>query len=256
MEPQTPPQPPQPPAQAKKGLSPVAWILIGCGGILLLGALAMGACTIFVASKASDLAEDFAENPGRTAAEMIVALNPDVELVETNDENETITFRSKETGEEMTMDWSEIEEGNFSFSSDEGSFEFNASAEGEGAVITKTDADGEVTTQTYGSAATSEIPDWIPMPDSADAAESSYSMKDGDTTSGALSFNTSDSASDVMAFYVEQFEAMGYTVSQSTYSNEGQEGGSVQGKSESRTMTVAVASTDEGTQATISYSDG
>ena len=196
-EPQSPPPPPTPPQtppQAqKKGLSPIAWILIGCGGLLLIGLLGMGACSFFVANKV----KDFADNPAKNAAEMIVWANPDLEMVGTDDEAETITIRSKETGEEMTFDWSEIQDGNFSVSSGEGEFRVDASGGEDGAVVTMKGKDGE-TTQVFGGGSEADIPAWIPMASGATDVQSTFSMRNENQTSGAFTYKTSASIADVV----------------------------------------------------------
>jgi hypothetical protein len=248
--------PPQPSAQ-KKGLGPVAWILIGCLGLLLLAALGFGACTFFVGKKVKTMAEDFSENPARAAAEMAVKLNPELELVETDESAETITFRNKKTGEELTMDWSEIREGNFSLRSNEGEFKIDATGDGEGAVISMTGEDGE-STQIFGGSASADVPEWVPLPDGAGAAQSAYSTNSGGKVSGTFIFQTEESVAEVLAFYVEALEEAGYETSQSNYSGGGRSGGGVNGthRDTGRTVGVGVGETDDGTQVTVSYSHG
>jgi hypothetical protein len=248
--------PPQPPAQ-KKGLGPVAWILIGCLGLMLLAALGFGACTFFVGKKVKNIAEDFSENPARSAAELAVKLNPELELVSTDDDAETLTVRNKETGEELTMDWSEIQQGNFSFRSDKGEFKVNATGDGEGAVITMTGEDGE-SAQIFGGTASTELPDWIPLPDGAGATISAYSARSGDEVSGTFSFTTSESVADVLAFYAEELDAAGYETSRSDFTGGGQSGGGVNGthRDEGRTLGVGVVDSGQGTQVTVTYSHG
>lgn len=257
-EPQSPPPPPapptaQPPAAKKKGLSPVAWILIGCGGILLVVVLAMGACGMFVAKKA----KDFAENPARNAAELVVRLNPDLELVGSDDDAETITIRSKDSGEEMTFDWSEIQQGNFSFSSDDGEFRVNASGDEDGAVVTMTGDDGE-TTQIFGAGGDVDIPGWIPMADGATDVQSTFSMRNGDQVSGAFTYKTSSSIDDVTALYDEKLKDAGFEVSRNTYSSSGRESASVSGTRDDNEDTIQVAVTQDGSDTTVvvNYTDG
>jgi hypothetical protein len=250
------PMSPQQPAQ-KKGLGPVAWILIGCLGILLIGAIGFGACSFFVAKKVKDVAQEFSDNPAKAAAELAVKLNPELEKVESDEAAETITVRNKKTGEVMTLDWSEIEQGNFSFKSKDGEFKVDASDDGEGAVVSVTGADGQ-STQFYGGSAAGDVPDWIPLPDGAGPATSAFSSKSGQQVSGTFGFTTSESVDDVVAFYAEKLGDAGYETNESSYSGGGQRGGGVTAtnQSEGRTVGVGVAETEEGTQVTISYSHG
>jgi len=258
-EPQTPP-PPAPPAQPaqKKGLSPVAWILIGCGGVLLLGMLAVGACGLFVAKQVGDVAQDFKDNPGRAAAELMVKMNPDLELVSTDDEAQTITVLNTETGEEFTADWSDIENGNFSFSNDEGSFNIDTSGGEDGAVVSMSSDDG-TTTQIFGAGATSNIPDWAITTPGAGEVQGTYSTSDGTTSSGAFNYTTSESVAQVLEFYESNLTNQGYEVTKSTFSTGGMDGGMVAGNNEGngRTVSASIGTSEDGeTVVTVTYSSG
>ena len=95
-EPQTPPPPPPapptPPAEKKSGA--LKWVLIGCLAIILIGALLFGACSLFVAKKAKDFAGEMSDNPAMAAAEMIVRVNPEIELVSKDEMAQTLTIRA------------------------------------------------------------------------------------------------------------------------------------------------------------------
>ncbi|MCZ6726165.1 MAG: hypothetical protein O7A98_02280 [Acidobacteria bacterium] len=255
-EPITPPPSPAQPAE-KKGLGTVAWILIGCLGLLLLAGLGIGACTYLLGKKVQSVAEEFSENPGRAMAELAVKLNPELELVDSDDEAETVTVRNKETGEEMTFDWSEIGEGKFGVTTDEGTVSFDASGGDDGAVLTTTNAEGE-TTQIFGGAAAGDIPDWAPLAPGASEPQGTYSTRSGDEISGAFSYTTSSSTSDVLAFYDSTLSDEGYEVSKSTFSTGGEASGMVSGvnKSTGRSVSAMVGADEGTTQVTVSYSSG
>lgn len=108
MEPQAPPPQPQ---QEKKSLGPLAWVLIGCLGVVVLAVAIMVAGGFFVAKKVKGVSEDYQENPARTAAEMVVRTHPGFELIGSDDEAQTWTIRDKETGEVFTVDWSDLQQG-------------------------------------------------------------------------------------------------------------------------------------------------
>src|SRR5262245_18453779 len=113
----TPPPPPPPVVVAKKS-SPWKWILIGCAGAFVLGCIVVAACGFFCVNKAKNFVDKASANPAKTAAEMAVRLNPDLELVSTDDAAETITIQDKKTGKVSTVDWSAIEDGKLKFESD------------------------------------------------------------------------------------------------------------------------------------------
>src|SRR5262245_9254537 len=91
-----PPPPGAPPqTPAKKGLGPLGWILIGCGGLVVICMMAAGAC-FFVAKRQVD---KFQKNPTLAAAELAARLNPDVEVVSKDEDKGTLTIKNKKTGE-------------------------------------------------------------------------------------------------------------------------------------------------------------
>ncbi|MGH9380894.1 MAG: hypothetical protein ACRD2Z_09830, partial [Thermoanaerobaculia bacterium] len=177
MEPQAP-APPQP--QQKKKLGPLAWILIGCLGIIVLVGILTVAGGIFATKKLKDVAENYRENPARAAAELAVRMNPDLELVEADDEAQTLTIRNKKTGEVFTADWSDIQQGKFRI--DAGGKKVTVDAtratSGDGGVITMTDESGDATV-TIGGGDTSSVPAWFPAYPGASKAGSTYTSKTG-----------------------------------------------------------------------------
>ena len=143
-----------PEQQKKKGLGTLAWIGIGCGALLLIMLIAMGACGIFVANVAKDsletikdVAEDFSENP---AAELVVRVNPEIELVESDREAGRITIREKSSGKVLTFTYEDISEGRFSFEGEDGeALRIDASGATNGeATITLESEDGTTTVVT------------------------------------------------------------------------------------------------------------
>jgi archaellum component FlaG (FlaF/FlaG flagellin family) len=220
-----PPPPPGNPSPgttspAKKKSGALKWILIGCLGILLIALILFGACSIFVAKKAQDFAGEVSENPAMAAAEMVVRLNPEIELVSKDEANQTLTIRNKETGEEITLDLDEVEQGRFSWESEGKTVTIDGSAAtegGAGGVITVEDETGGEQLS-MGTGTADEIPDWVPTYPGA-KFEAPFMMTSGDELQGTLSFETGDSLIDVESFYVEKLEASGFEVEKSTFSS-------------------------------------
>ena len=65
------------PVEKKKGLSTLAWVGIGCGVVLLLAVLAVGACSIFVVSKVGEIGDELQDNPVAFIAENLVRVSPE-----------------------------------------------------------------------------------------------------------------------------------------------------------------------------------
>lgn len=246
-EPQTPPPPPAPPSPpvspgAKKS-SPWKWILIGCGGLLLVCLLLFVTCSVFVAKKAKDITAEMSDNPAMAAAEMIVRVNPEIELVEKDEVNETLTIRNKETGEIATLNLQDIKEGRFEWETDEGTVTFDgaAAASGEGA-ITVTDTSGEETV-TIGGGSDDQVPGWVPRYPGA-TEETPFLMTKGDSLNGTLSFETGDSLDAVQEHYISELEDSGFSVEKSSFSSAEMTSAMLTATQDRRRVLVSI--TDEG----------
>src|SRR5262245_44092740 len=129
--------------QPKKGMGVWGWVAIGCGVVLLLCLGTCFATGMFVKHKIGGMASDFPKNPAKAAAELAIKMNPDVELVSSDDEK--MTVRDKKTGEEVTVNFADAKEGKFSFKTKEGetTFDANAAKSGQGGTLTVTGPSGQ-----------------------------------------------------------------------------------------------------------------
>ncbi len=112
----TPPLPPQ-----KKGLGPLAWIGIGCGGLVVLGIIVALVLGVVYGKKAKAFVEEAQKNPTRvTATTMVTVSGGQIEMVEQDDANKRYTVREKQSGKLTTIYWDErahapnVIEGDFS----------------------------------------------------------------------------------------------------------------------------------------------
>ena len=72
-------QPPEIPqssvaTQDKKGMPVIAWVGIGCGGLIILGIIV----TVILFKLFAGKIREFSENPEKTAAELVVAADPNL----------------------------------------------------------------------------------------------------------------------------------------------------------------------------------
>ena len=251
-EPQTPPPPPPPAAQppAKKKVSPWVWVLGGCLVLILIVLLLMGGCAWFAAEKIQEIAE----NPAKAAAEAAVWADPDLEKVSSDDEAGTITLRRNSTGEEFTLNFEEIAEGNFSFETEEGESTISFDPEGEGGV-TFEGPDGQTTT--WGSGAGDELPAWVTVYPGSSEPQGAYSSTSGDQRSGAVSFRSTDPVARVLEYYERTLKAAGLEVSKTRFTAQGSDGGMLNGNSDDpqRTVTVMVNTENGETVINVNYSE-
>lgn len=195
----------------RKGLSPVAWIAIGCAGILVLAGIATFVGGIFIFKKAKNVVQEMEDNPVLATAKLIAATNPDVELVAADEETQTVIFLNSETGEEFTFNYQDIEEGKFSFTSEEGTLEVDASEE-EGR-LTVTDDDGSAI---LGSGVSLEkFPGWLPTYPGM-AAEGTFFTETPDGEMGAYVVRTEDDLETALDYYVAELESSGLEIAQRT----------------------------------------
>jgi uncharacterized protein YneF (UPF0154 family) len=236
----------------KKGLSPWAWVAIGCGGLIVLFFIVVSMSGMFLAKKAADFVEDVQENP-EAAAEMLIKMNPDLELVESDRDAGTITIREKDSGEVITVNYEDIKEGKLTFETDEGEMTFTASEDAEeGGLFTVTTGDEE--TLRIGTTEMDSVPEWVPVFPGA-TTTGTYSATTPDGLGGSFQLNSSKSAEDVLTYYVEQLEGEGWSVQKTEYSGPDGKGGQVMASMEDRTVMVILSTSEEGTQAMVNYSD-
>ena len=242
-----------PPPAPKKGMGPLAWIGIGCGALVLIGVVAMFAIG-YMAKRQLDKFED---NPAMAAATLAIKLNPELELVDSDPEKNTLTVKNKKTGEVVTLNAEDIKDGKLTVTTDEGTTTLDMDAQGEdGGSMTVTNEKGEVATFSGGGGAPKNLPSWVPIYPGG-TATGSYDATTNNERSAAFGVTTSASVDEVLAFYEEKLKGQGLEVQKTTFESNGEKGGSVTGSSsdQNRTVSVLVGSSEQGTQATVTFSE-
>jgi hypothetical protein len=194
----------------------IFWLLGGCLGLILIVAIVIFAGGYFVYNKAKQAGLDpelMQKKPALAAAKLMAAMNPDVEVVNADDDKGLITIRDKKTGETITMTVDEAKKGKVSFKKngkDLGSVEMRADKD-QGSLEVKTDEG----TAKFGSGIADKLPGWIPSyPGAAVQWDAAVHSKDGQT--GSFHFTTTDSADRVVSFYEEELKNAGFKVTSST----------------------------------------
>lgn len=96
------------PAVPKKGLSTVAMIGIGCGGIVLIAIIAIVIGSVMLGGKLKGFAEEASKNPTRAAASVMVSMSAGtMEMVAEDDANKRYTVKETKTGKLTTIYWDE-----------------------------------------------------------------------------------------------------------------------------------------------------
>jgi hypothetical protein len=237
------------PVQGKKGLPVLAWIAIGCGGIVVLAGIAFTVLGWLAVGKMKDVASDFEDNPTKAAAELVVRMNPDLEMVESDDDAGTITVREKSSGKVVTMNYEDIEEGRISFESEEGRVEIAGPPQGGEGVMTISTDKGETRIGAGG-----EIPDWVPVHPSTTTRQSLVRSTGPAGDTGQASFTVDAAAADVAAFYKAELEGAGYTVSVTTHSSDEGSVSIVSGQSDAGSLIASVREAEGQAQVGVQYS--
>lgn len=237
-----------PPAPGKKKTSPWVWVAVGCGVLFLLVVLAFVGAGVFLFKKGKDFVKGAERNPAVAAAKVAAALNPEIEVVDSDDEAGTVTIRNKKTGEVITLDAKDIQKGRISFSDEKGKQAHIESSEKEGAVRFSSE-EGEVV---FGSSVS--LPPWVPVP-AGTKLEGGLAASGKSGQGGAAGFKTALSAREVLAFYERELKASGFSPTVSKFEQDGNVlGGLVQGKhTDGRSVLVTVSREGDLTQVALTY---
>jgi hypothetical protein len=188
-------------------MGPLAWIGIGCGVIILIGIIVMGAGAYLFKTKVVDPWKD---NPSLAAAKLVVAASPDLELVKEDPQAQTITVHNKKTDETVVVSLDDAKNGRFKFSSNgKGASSVDFSQQG---ISVKTqDEKGKESTFVAGAGAPKDLPAWLPTYPGA-TAQGGFSSKSAEATVQTFALTTTDSPDKVIAFYQDQLKNNGLTV--------------------------------------------
>jgi hypothetical protein len=235
------------PAPPTKKTNPIVWILAAVVGLFLLIGIAVVAGGLFLAKKASDMAA----NPGLATMKLMIAANPEIELVSSDEDKGTVTIREKKTGKVLTVNFDQIREGKLSFEQDGEKISMEASSKGNGVEI----KGPEGTIQLGGDA---RLPDWLPAYPGAEAKAVGTQASTSKEQSGMVVFTTTDAPEKVLEFYQAALKKAGIAdVSNTTATTSGKIAGMLSGKSEdNRRFAQVLFGTEEGkTSASITYTN-
>ncbi len=115
----TPPPVGQPPA--KKGLSGLAIAGIGCGIIILVAIIAIFGLGMWGISKVKEVAgDDWQKNPVKAGMMIALKMNPNIEIVSTDDAKGEVTIKDKKSGETITMSYEDAAKGKIQIKNSKG----------------------------------------------------------------------------------------------------------------------------------------
>lgn len=219
---QFPPQQNFPPPPPQKKSNALMWIFLGCGTITLLGIITVVLGGYFVWNKAKDAGLDpelMQKRPAMAVAKMVVAANPDVELVSVDDDKGLITVKDKKTGKTVTVNLDQVKDGKISFKGDGKDEEVTISAKGSGDTGSVEMKSKEGTAK-FGAGAAAKLPDWFPSYPGA-STQGVFSSETADGVSGSFGFSTTDSIDKVVKFYDDNLKEAGFKTTTNTVQQNG-----------------------------------
>lgn len=193
---------PQPAMQPpRKGLGPVAWILIILGGLFALFVIVLVAGGLFVAHKIHQAGR----NPAIAIAKLAVAANPDAEIVSEDDNLGTLTIHDRKTGKTVTINASDIKNGKLTLTGDNNeTVTIGGTGNGSTGGLEMKSNEGTV----HIGNGPVKLPSWLPAYPSA-TVEGTMSADTAEALSGAFSFQTHDPLDKVVSFYKDVFNSAG-----------------------------------------------
>jgi len=250
LDPQQPVQPAQgvPPAPPKKKMGALGWVLIGCGGLMVVGLVVIVGLYFFVMHKAKQAGLDpelMKKNPGLASVKMLVAMNPDLEMTSTDDGRGIAHIYDKKKNKHYIISFEDARQGRMTLQ-EEGGESVTLSSSGNDSNGSFEMKSNEGTLKVGGQGPVN-LPSWVPSyPNSQPQASMTSETDKGKTL--AFSFKTSDSVEKVVGFYKDGLTSAGLTISNSgVFTSSGSTGGMVAASDsdKKREVTVTVA-TEQG----------
>jgi hypothetical protein len=218
--------PPDPFASQQAPLPPgkksnvLLWI-VGIVVVVMVGFTAMcGLGGYFLMRKAKQSGFDSAlitKNPGYATAKMMVTMNPELDVVSSDDSSGAIVVREKKTGKTMTFKFDAEKKSMVVVDEDGKSATVKLNTDGDKSGIEVQSSDGTVK---FGTSGSNQMPAWIPTyPGSTPKGTFSSQTKDGNQSTFA--FKTSDAPAKVISYYQDQLKSGGFNITMTTNTPQG-----------------------------------
>jgi len=169
---------------APKKTNTLLWVLAALGVLCVLFFASVIGAGLFIAHKARQAGLDsqlIRRSPAQAAARMMVAANPDLEFVSSDEGRQEITVRNKKTGKLVTMSFDDARNGKLTVTTEDGTLRIGGDA---------------------------KVPTWVPDYPGSQPRRAFSSQGKGEE-SGSFTFQTKDDSDRVLRFYTDQFRVTG-----------------------------------------------
>lgn len=245
VPPSAPPPSYAPPASSASNSGWPTWlkVLLGCG---CLTVLLVAAGFLLLGWGVKKGVETIEKNPA-----VLIDAMPGLEVVENDQDAETITIRNTQTGEVGTFDYSEVRQGRFKWKDAEGKEGSISTEQTEGGGFKITTGDGEM--QLGGGTDLENVPSWVLLLPDAAKTESGMTLKNAGKASGMLTQTVETSAAEAADAVEEMLSNEGYTPDRSTMSFGPQTFYVIQAKDDERTLSYQVRDNEGSAVVTLTY---
>jgi len=244
------------PSAPKKGISGFAIAGIGCGGLVLLAAIGGFMLAGKACSRFSEVTKEMQDNPAKAAALIAVKLNPDLEVVTTNDAKHEITIKNRKDGKTVTMSFEDITKGKFKMTDDSGkTISVDGSKAASGGGIQFEDINDK---SVIGAPVDfSSLPPWIPAYPGLRQVPGSVTTDTNGKRRGTIKAETTDPLHKVKYFYDAKLRTTGFQVNTDSAANAGKQSATVAGKKEDdgKIVILRVKEGNGVTQLELEYSE-
>ncbi len=184
----TPPPLVTPPVPDGPKKTPVwVWILAAVGGVILLGIVAFGLLSYYVFKKVTEVAT----NPAAAAA-LISKIDPNLEVLDVDENKKVLRVRNRQNNEEVVISLADLQAGRLK--------------------ISKEGKDGLESVEIGGQV---KLPSWMPKYPGVEMKGIGAMRSDKEGDGGMFTFETSDPADKILAFYKEGLEKSGFKADES-----------------------------------------
>lgn len=238
----------------KKGLSGLAIAGIGCGGLLVIVAILVFVLLGKACTKLGEVAGDFQKNPAKAAAMLAMKMNPDVEIVSTDDAKNEITIKTKSDGKTMTMSFDDVANGKFTMTDSEGKkVTIDGSQAAKGGGIVMKGPDGE--TIVGGASGAANTPAWVPTYPGLKAQEGGLRTEKEGRVVGMAGAETTDSPAKLKEFYASKLKEAGFKLEETNLNANGNDAITLTGTNDAakQKLTLVITGDKEKTSVMIQY---
>ncbi len=228
----------------------IAGIVMGLVLITLASCAVIGFYAMHKMNQAGFDSDLMKKNPGLATAKMTVAMNPDAEIVSSDDNAGTIVVRDKKTGKVVTMKFDPQKKAMVITDENGDTTSLTTTGEGQNASMEMKGPEG---TMKMGNGS-DKAPDWVPVyPGSS--PQNTFSATTAGEQTGTYTFVTKDAADKVISFYGDSLKSAGFAVSNMTSNSDGKVGGMVSGedKADKRAVVVSLGTEDDGTHVNVTF---